>query len=76
MKSLRNKDGKFSFENLYNNILEALDKYKGKISHNELVSELHIGILNKAIGDLINQGKVKMIHEPGFGFFYIRNSKS
>lgn len=60
MKPLRNNEGKFSLNNLCDNIMETLENHRGYISYNELCSALHCNVLKISLTKLQQDGKIKI----------------
>lgn len=60
MKPLRNSKGKFSLNNLCDNIMETLENHGGYISYNELCSVLHCNILKIPLLKLQEDQKIKI----------------
>lgn len=60
MKPLRNSKGKFSLNNLCDNIMETLENHGGYISYNELCSVLHCNILKMSLLKLQEDKKIKI----------------
>lgn len=63
MKPLRNSKGKFSLDNLCDNIIETLETNKGYISYNKLCSVLHCNILKIPLTKLQQDDKIKLLHK-------------
>lgn len=60
MKPLRDNEGKFSLNNLCDNIVETLENHEGYISYNELCSVLHCNALKIPLTKLQEDGKIKI----------------
>lgn len=67
MKPLRNSEGKFSLDNLCDNIMETLENHGGYISYNKLCSVLHCNILKMPLNKLQQNGKIEIIQDNLLG---------
>lgn len=63
MKPLRNNEGKFSLNNLCDNIVETLENHGGYISYNELCSVLRCNILKIPLTKLQQDKKIKITQD-------------
>lgn len=67
MKPLRNSEGKFSLDNLCDNIMETLENHGGYISYNELCSALHCNVLKIPLTKLQQNSKIEIIQDNLLG---------
>lgn len=76
MKPLRNSKGKFSLDNLCDNIIETLENYGGYISYNKLCSVLHCNILKTPLAKLQQDDKIKLLCKNGYFKIYLISKKN